>query len=70
MIVFVHAPHLFSLGITCFFFYMQGTTYYYHVITRMIKGTRPTETDADGSVTMELASSDEVKVRTTIAAEE
>ena len=53
-----------------FFFYMQGTTYYYHVITRKTQGTRPTETDADGSVTMELASSDEVKVRTTIAAEE
>ena len=53
-----------------FFPYMQGTTYYYHVITRKTQWTRPTETDADGSVTMELASSDEVKVRTTIAAEE
>ncbi|CAI8025468.1 Histone-lysine N-methyltransferase SETD2 [Geodia barretti] len=39
----------------------QGTTYYYHVITRKTQWTRPTETDADGSVTMELASSDEVK---------
>ncbi|CAI8025466.1 Histone-lysine N-methyltransferase SETD2 [Geodia barretti] len=37
----------------------QGTTYYYHVITRKTQWTRPTETDADGSVTMELASSDE-----------
>ena len=45
-------------------FHTQGKTYYYHVITRKSQWTRPTEKDADGSVTMELASSDEVKVRT------
>ena len=44
----------------------QGKTYYYHVITRKSQWTRPTDWDADGSVTMELASSDEVKVRTPV----
>ena len=56
----------------------QGKTYYYHVITRKSQWTRPTERDADGSVTMDLASSssssssssDEVKVRTMPSAEE
>ena len=53
-------------SLECALPHSQGKTYYYHVITRKSQWTRPTDWDADGSVTMDLASSDEVKVRTPV----